>query len=225
MTQISENHQRLLERIQSAALRVGRDPASVRLIGVTKRVDARRIQEAIDSGLNDIGENRLQEAEEKIPLLHRGHGAGCAEFQTHFIGHLQANKARRAVELFSCIQSVDSVSLARRLDKLTHGRLKVLIQVKLEHEASKTGVLESDLGSLIDVIQASTNLDLRGLMTIPPFHESAADVRPYFRRLSLNAHEYGLEELSMGMSHDFEVAIEEGATMVRVGTALFGDRP
>ena len=218
MSQISENYSRLLERIGEAALRVDRDPASVRLVGVTKRVEVKRIQEAIDIGLSDIGENRLQEAEEKIPLLHG------TSVQAHFIGHLQANKARKAVRLFSCIQSVDSVSLAQRLDQHAVRPLMVLIQVKLEDEASKTGVLESDLPQLIDAIQASNNLDLQGLMSIPPFFETAEDVRPYFRRLRQKAQEFALGELSMGMSHDFEVAIEEGATMVRVGTALFGDR-
>ncbi len=119
---------------------------------------------------------------------------------------------------------MDRVSLAQRLDQLALGRLSVLIQVKLEDEVAKTGVLESELPGLIDVVQASENLDLKGLMTIPPFFETAEDVRPYFHRLRQMADQFALHELSMGMSHDFEIAIEEGATMVRVGTALFGDR-
>ena len=218
MSRIAENYQRILERIGKAALRVDREPASIRLVGVTKRIDIERIREAIESGLSEIGENRIQEAEEKIPLLQR------PEVHAHLIGHLQANKAKKAVGLFSCIQSVDSVALAQRLDALAPGRLSVLIQVKLEDEVSKTGVIESELPRLVDVVQASENLDLRGLMTIPPCIETVEDLRPYFRRLRQRAHEFALPELSMGMSHDFEVAIEEGATMVRVGTALFGDR-
>jgi pyridoxal phosphate enzyme (YggS family) len=224
MSQIGENYERLLERIGEAALRVGRDPASIRLVGVTKRVDVARIQEAIDSGLSDIGENRVQEAEEKIPLLQRRQGLHGTAVRTHFIGHLQANKVKKAVGLFSCIQSVDSISLAQRLDHLAPERLSVLIQVKLGDEDSKTGILESELPQLIDAIQRSENLDLRGLMTIPLFIETVEELRPYFRRLRQKAHEFALPELSMGMSHDFEIAIEEGATIIRVGTALFGDR-
>ncbi len=221
VSQVGENYNRLLDRIGETALAVDRDPASIRLMGVTKRVGVERIREAIESGLDVIGENRLQEAEAKIPLLH---GFDGDKFQAHFIGHLQANKARKAVGLFTCIQTVDRVSLAQRLDQLALGRLSVLIQVKLEDEVAKTGVLESELPGLIDVVQASENLDLKGLMTIPPFFETAEDVRPYFHRLRQMADQFALHELSMGMSHDFEIAIEEGATMVRVGTALFGDR-
>lgn len=221
MSRFGEKYQRILERIGEAALRVDRDPGSIRLVGVTKRFSAERVQEAIDNGLRDIGENRVQEAEEKMPLLQ---GLDLLKVQTHLIGHLQANKARKAVALFSCIQSVDSVSLAQRLDQVATGPLSVLIQVKLEDEESKTGVLEPDLPQLIDVIQASDKLELNGLMTIPPLLENVENVRPYFRRLRLKADEFALTELSMGMSHDFEIAIEEGATMVRVGTALFGDR-
>ncbi len=221
MSRVAENYNHLLERIGAAARRADRDPASIRLVGVTKRVDVERIQEAIDCGLSDIGENRVQEAEEKISLLHPLHGR---EVQAHLIGHLQANKAKKAIGLFSCIHSVDSVGLAQRLDRYALEPLRVLIQVKLEDEDSKTGVLESNLQQLVDVIQASNKLRLRGLMTIPPLLENAEDVRPYFRRLRHKADEFALPELSMGMSHDFEIAIEEGATMVRVGTALFGDR-
>ncbi len=222
MSSVGENYRLLLERIEKAAMRVGRDPAGVRLIGVSKRVEVERIREAIRYGLTDIGENRVQEADEKIPQLDEALDGG--RVQCHLIGHLQANKAAKALGLFSWIQSVDSSALAQRLDRLTIGRLRVLIQVKLEEEPSKAGVARADLPRLIDVIQASEKLDLRGLMTIPPFLENPEDVRPYFRELRQTGQGFSLPELSMGMSHDFEIAIEEGATMVRVGTALFGER-
>ena len=222
MNSVGENYRLLLKRIEKAALGVGRDPGAVRLIGVSKRVEVERIREAIKYGLTDIGENRVQEAEQKIPQLDEALDGG--KVQCHLIGHLQANKAAKALGLFSWIQSVDSRALAQRLDRLTTGRLRVLIQVKLEEEPSKAGVARSDLPQLIDVIHASEKLDLKGLMAIPPFLEDPEDVRPYFRELRQTGQEFSLPELSMGMSHDFEVAIEEGATMVRVGTALFGER-
>jgi pyridoxal phosphate enzyme (YggS family) len=218
MRSVGENYRQLLDRIGEAALRSDRQPESVRLIGVTKRVSLERVQEAINCGLTDIGENRVQEAEQKIPLL------ASSNVTFHFIGHLQANKARKAVQLFNYIQSVDSPSLARRLDKLAAHPIEVMIQVKLEEEPSKDGILESALPGLIESVRASDHLTLMGLMTVPPFFEQAEAVRPYFRRLRASADSFGLTEVSMGMSRDFEIAIEEGATMVRIGTALFGTR-
>ena len=218
MSHIGENHRRLLERIEQAALRSGRDPAAVRLVGVTKKVDVERIREAVDGGLADLGENRIQEAEDKIPRLER------AGVRYHLIGHLQTNKAGKAVKLFSWVQSVDSESLARRLDRMATGGLRILIQVKSGDEQSKSGVAASDLAELVNVVRSLKNLELQGFMTIPPFFEDVEDVRPYFRNLRRKAEEFSLPELSMGMSHDFEVAVEEGATIVRVGTALFGTR-
>ncbi|MBD0325243.1 MAG: YggS family pyridoxal phosphate-dependent enzyme, partial [Pyrinomonadaceae bacterium] len=182
-------------------------------------------------GLRDLGENRVQEADAKIAAV----GRNAARW--HLIGHLQANKARRAVMLFDLIHSLDSISLARRLDRLCveEGReeLPVLIQVDLAREATKTGASEEELEELVAAVTQAERLRLRGLMTLPPFFEEAERVRPYFQRLrelrdTLSSRQaFGLEssgELSMGMSHDFEIAIEEGATLVRVGTAIFGER-
>ena len=185
---------------------------------MTKRVDPSRIREAVDCGLREIGENRIQEAEQKLPLL------DGAPVRCHLIGHLQANKAGKAVTLFSYVQSLDSIALAQRLSRLSKKTLPVLIQVKLGDEESKAGVTEDQLDPLIEAVGSLGNLELQGLMAIPPLFTNAEDVRPCFQLLRHIAAERSLPEVSMGMSHDFEVAIEEGATMVRVGTALFGQR-
>jgi PLP dependent protein len=225
---IEENLSQIRERIAAAARRAGRSPEQVRLVAVTKTVSADQVEEAIRAGVTDIGENRVQEAEKKL-----GRFAGV---RAHLIGHLQTNKARRAVELFDFIHSVDSIKLAERLDSIAAElgrRPVVLAQVDLGKELTKTGIDESELPELAAHLAACPNLDFRGLMTIPPYLPDPEDVRPYFARLSglladLNAckiFEQPLTELSMGMSHDFEVAIEEGATIVRVGTSIFGARP
>ncbi len=215
---VAENLRRVSDRVGEAAARAGRRPESVRIVGVTKRVNLERIREAVDCGLTDIGENRVQEAEIKIPRLDRA-GAAC-----HLIGHLQSNKAGKAVGLFSCIQSVDSVALAERLDRLAGGPVRVLVQMKLGDEAAKAGVSEGGLADLVRAVRASAHLRLEGLMGIPPFFDDVERVRPYFRRLRERADAFSLDTVSMGMSRDFEVAIEEGATMVRIGTLLFGER-
>jgi pyridoxal phosphate enzyme (YggS family) len=197
---------------------------------VSKTHPAQVIRRAIEAGLGDLGENRVQEADEKIADV----GRGSARW--HLIGHLQANKARRAVALFDMIHSLDSASLARRLNRLCEetGRetLPVLVQVDLAGEATKSGVSEEDLPSVVEAIEACEHLRLSGLMTLPPFFEDVERVRPFFARLRAlrdrllkrGAFGAGRGELSMGMSHDYEVAISEGATMVRVGTAIFGER-
>jgi PLP dependent protein len=217
-------------RIEAAAMRSGRAPEEVTLVAVTKTHTAAVIRCAIAAGAHELGENRVQEADAKITEL------GRREARWHLIGHLQANKARRAVALFNLIHSVDSVSLARRLDRLCaeEGReeLPVPLQVDLAGEATKSGVAEAELPQLIEAVRGCERLRLLGLMTLPPFYEEAELVRPYFRRLrelrdlhrAQGAFGEGRGELSMGMSHDFEVAIEEGATMVRVGTSIFGER-
>jgi pyridoxal phosphate enzyme (YggS family) len=230
--ELSERLEEVRRRIREAALRCGREPQGVKLIAVTKTHPPVLLRRAIEAGVQDLGENRVQEADAKITEV----GRDVARW--HLIGHLQANKARRAVQLFDLIHSIDSVSLARRLDRLCaeEGRdvLPVLIQVDLADEATKSGVSPAELPELIGVVRACARLRLMGLMTLPPFFEDAETVRPFFRRLrelrdihsargEFNA-ENGEGELSMGMSHDFEVAIEEGATMVRVGTAIFGER-
>jgi pyridoxal phosphate enzyme (YggS family) len=229
--ELSERLEEVRRRIREAALRCGREPQGVKLIAVTKTHPPALVRRAIEAGVYDLGENRVQEADAKITEL----GRDIAHW--HLIGHLQANKARRAVSLFDLIHSIDSLSLARRLDRLCaeEGReaLPVLIQVDLAKEATKSGVNSAELPELIGVVRACERLRLMGLMTLPPFFEDAERVRPFFRRLrelrdfhsardEFEADNGG--ELSMGMSHDFEVAIEEGATMVRVGTAIFGER-
>lgn len=231
--ELSERLEKVRQRIREAALRAGRAEQDVTLIAVTKTHPPALLKVAIEAGARDLGENRVQEADAKITEL------GRASARWHLIGHLQANKARRAVALFDLIHSVDSVGLAHRLDRLCteQGRevLPVLIQVDLAGEATKSGASVTELPQLIDTVRATEHLRLRGLMALPPFFEDAERVRPFFRRLrelrdlyrergAFDAPGGGTGQLSMGMSHDFEVAIEEGATLVRVGTAIFGER-
>ncbi len=206
------------ERIGRACDRAGRDPASVRLLAVTKIFSAEVIREAWNAGLREFGENYVQEMERKASAVADLEGA-----RFHLIGHLQSNKTKKAAQLFSAIDSLDSVKLAARLDAEAIP-LDVMIEVKLSEEAAKTGADASALGEIARAIRGSRNLTLRGLMTVPPWSEDAELSRPYFARLRELATEHGIPELSMGMSHDLEVAIEEGATWVRVGTALFGSR-
>lgn len=211
-------------RIENAARRAGRDPREVTLIAVTKVFPADAIRAAYEAGLRDFGENYVQEFERKRPSVADLPGA-----RFHLIGHLQSNKARRAVQAFDVIQTVDSARLARRLDEAAAelkpgARLPVMIEVKLSPEETKSGVAPEELGTLVEAVRACPHLDLRGLMTMPPFSDNPEDSRPYFRRLRELGQTFGLPELSMGMSQDFEVAIEEGATHVRIGTALFGPR-
>ncbi len=225
---IAHRYASLRERIVQAARGAGRAAEDVRLIAVSKMHDVATIREAVEAGAREFGENRVQEAEEKIETL------GREPLRWHLIGHLQANKAKRAVQLFEVIQSVDSVKLVERLERLcaeeNRARLSVLVQVDLGGEATKTGASVAELPDLIKSLQACERVRLTGLMCVPPFFENAEDVRPFFRRLRelrdewREAFEDGRGELSMGMSHDFEVAIEEGATLVRVGTQLFGAR-
>lgn len=206
------------ERIRSAAGRAGRDPGEITLIAVSKVFPVGAIREAYALGLRDFGENYVQEFEGKAPLLRDLEGA-----RFHLIGHLQSNKARRAAELFDSIQSVDTEKLARRLNDAGKP-LEVMIEVKLSPEESKSGLDPQSAAPLIAAVRALPNLRLRGLMTMPPWFDDPEDARPYFRRLRELAAHHGVTGLSMGMSGDLEVAIEEGATHVRVGTALFGPR-
>lgn len=211
------------DRIEAACARARRDPAGITLIGVTKTVDAARVGAAVQAGLRHLGENRVQEAGTKKESL--GVLAGVT---WHLIGHLQSNKAARAVELFDCIHSVDRSDLAHRLDRAAASRpepLPVLVQVDLGHEPSKHGVHEAALDDLVAEVASLAHLSVRGLMTIPPESPDPEDARPYFRRLRSLRDRLGLAGLSMGMTGDFEVAVEEGATLVRVGRALFGERP
>jgi PLP dependent protein len=206
------------ERIQNAAHRAGRKRDEITLIAVTKKFPAEIVREAYELGLRCFGENYVQEFERKHPAL-----ADLAGNEFHLIGHLQSNKSRIAGELFQAIETVDSEKLAKRLDQLDRP-LEVMIEVKLSDEESKEGAAPESLGALIAAIRACPNLNLTGLMTMPPWCNDPEVTRPYFRRLASLAREHGLPKLSMGMSHDLEAAIEEGSTHVRVGTALFGPR-
>ena len=218
MTDVRDNCRRVMERIHNAAVKSRRDPASIRLIAVTKTVEPARIREAVETGIRDLGENRLQEALGKQDLL------SDLPLTWHFIGHLQSNKAKKVVERFQVVQSVDRSELAERLNQSATGRLPVFIEVELGNESTKSGVPEKDLPELLAKVQQMERLEVRGLMAIPPLGEDPQDSRKYFVRLRELGSRFQLPELSMGMSHDYEVAIEEGATMVRVGTALFGRR-
>ncbi len=207
------------DRIQRAAQRAGRQREDITLIAVTKKFPPEIIREAYDQGLRHFGENYVQEFEAKHPTL-----TGLADAKFHLIGHLQSNKTRIAAGIFHVIETVDSEKLARRLNE-AGSSLEVMIEVKLSPEDSKSGVGPQELAALAAAIRACANLKLTGLMTMPPWSDDPEQTRPYFRRLAALAREHGLARISMGMSHDFEVAIDEGATHIRVGQALFGPRP
>lgn len=218
---MKSNLDRVRERVARAAARAGRRADDVLLIGVSKTVEVERIRAAIAAGIAALGENRVQEAKGKIESV--GHPVPW-----HLIGHLQTNKARDAVALFDVIHSVDRLDLAREIDKRAHaaGRVvEALVEVNVAGEAQKGGVAPDGLPALLDAIATLSGLRVRGLMAIPPAAENSDDSRRWFAALRRLAERHGLKELSMGMSADFEAAIEEGATMVRVGTAIFGPRP
>ncbi len=217
------------ELIALAAERAGRRSEEITLIAVSKTFDSSTVQRAVDAGALDLGENRVQEAASKVETV-KGE-----QLRWHLIGHLQSNKARFAVRAFDVIHTIDSRELAERLDRIAGEegrRITVLAQVDLAREPTKTGADETELAGIVETLDAARHLDFKGLMTMPPFFDSSEQTRPYFRRLreildELNRSRptrHRLTELSMGMSHDFEAAIEEGATMVRVGTAIFGKR-
>jgi pyridoxal phosphate enzyme (YggS family) len=206
------------ERIEAAAARAGRNPEAVKLIAVTKVFPVEAILEGYEEGLRDFGENYVQEFEGKAPRV-----AGLTGARFHLIGHLQSNKSKKAAELFQVIHTVDSAKLARRLDEA--GRpMDVFIEVKLSQEETKSGADAAEIESIVEAARGAKHLRLAGLMTVPPWSEDPELSRPYFAKLREMAGRLGLAELSMGMSNDMETAIEEGATCVRVGTALFGRR-
>ncbi|HEX6649654.1 MAG TPA: YggS family pyridoxal phosphate-dependent enzyme [Pyrinomonadaceae bacterium] len=227
---LAERLARVRTRIAAAAASCGRDAREVTLIAISKTHPASAVEHLIELGATDVGENRVQEAEEKIKAV------GRDKVRWHLVGHLQANKARRAVKLFDVVHSLDSIDLAQRLDRLCMEedieRLRVLIQVDIGHEASKSGIDETELPQLVEALGPLRRLELIGLMTLPPFFDNPEDNRRFFRKLRELRDELGARgafgdrkgELSMGMTHDFAVAIEEGATMVRIGTAIFGER-
>jgi pyridoxal phosphate enzyme (YggS family) len=231
MTQapVRENLLRIEERMARASRRAGRPVEEVTLIGVSKMQPASAIRDAYEAGVRHFGENRVQEWEGK-----RAGTEGLAA-TWHLIGHLQSNKAARGARLFHSVDSIDDLALAQRLDRARaeagiSGKLRVLIEVRIAKEETKTGAEVEQVASLVEEIAELPRMELAGLMCIPPFLEDAEEVRPYFRRLRelreslVGKLRIALPVLSMGMSHDFEVAIEEGATEVRVGTALFGAR-
>jgi pyridoxal phosphate enzyme (YggS family) len=221
MTDIRANLERVRERVARAAERAGRKADAVLLVGISKTVETERIRQAIDAGVPALGENRVQEARAKIADL--GHPVPW-----HLVGHLQTNKVRDALELFDVIQSLDRLDLAKELDKRGRARgraVDTLVEVNVAGEASKGGVAPDGLGELLEAIAGLPHVKVRGLMAIPPEAKEPDDSRVWFQALRKLGERHGLSELSMGMSGDFEVAIEEGATMVRVGTAIFGPRP
>ncbi len=226
---IAERVAAVRERITRAAERASRPGEAVRLVAISKTFPAEAVREAFAAGVRDFGENRVQEAEPKIAALA---DLGAAGARWHLVGHLQSNKARRATTLFDTIHSIDSLDLGRRLARIAaeSGRaLRGLVQVDLAGEETKFGLDETQLMTALEALRTEPGLDVDGLMVLPPLLDDPEAVRPFFRRLrelGERAAAAGLagRELSMGMSHDFEVAIEEGATMVRVGSAIFGGR-
>ncbi len=227
-TQIADNIRTIRNRMAAAAARAGRDPAGIRLMAVSKTVEPERIRQAIDAGIGLLGENYVQEAREKIPAVGQA-------VQWHMIGHLQTNKVKYVVTLFDWIHSVDRLELAQELSRRAgqHGRvLNVLIEINVSGEASKNGARPADVLELARQVAALPNLSIRGLMTMPPYSDDPENSRPYFVALRRLRDELAaaalpgvaMAELSMGMTDDFEVAIEEGATIIRVGRAIFGER-
>jgi PLP dependent protein len=229
---IAENIARVRERMSAAAHRAGRNPDEITLMAVSKTFPVDSIREAYTAGLRVFGENRVQEFARKADALHGLAGAEC-----HLIGHLQSNKAGRAVELFDAVDSVDSVKVAEKLNAAAEkmGKtLPVLVEINVGGEEAKSGIGlgSGELGRILINAETWKNLALRGMMTVPPYADDPQKARPYFRRLreireKIAARQVpgiGMDVLSMGMSHDFEVAIEEGSTCVRVGTAIFGRR-
>jgi hypothetical protein len=225
-----ENIKNVYRKISSAAIRSGRNPFDVKLIAVTKTVDVPKIQEAIELGLRAFGENKIQEARDKF--LHLSAQMPDYAVEWHLIGHLQKNKAKAAVQLFDLIHSLDSASLAEEINRHAEKLGKIqrgLIQVKLSEEESKYGIPGEILTELLQEVSGMKHLKVEGLMTMPPFFDNPEMARPFFRKLrelrdTAEGEGFKLPELSMGMTHDFEAAILEGATMVRIGTGIFGMR-
>ncbi len=216
---IRDRLERVQERVARAALNVGRDPEEITLIAVSKRKPATDIVAAYEVGQRHFGENYIQEFQAKKTELPDLPGA-----MFHFIGKLQSNKTRVACDLFDSIHTMTSAKLARRMDEQSVGNRNVFIEVKLSTEEAKGGLAPEEVPQLAEFIRSSTKLNLRGLMTMPPWTEDPVDARPYFQKLRELADANGLSDLSMGMSRDMEAAIEEGATFIRVGTAIFGER-
>jgi len=217
---IEQNVRNLQQRIARACERVGRSPDEVTLVAVTKTVDVSAIEAAFNSGIRDFGESRVQEAKPKIEQLQRLKPG----ITWHMLGHLQTNKAKTAADIFDIIHSVDSLKLAETLNNCSPKRLPILIQVNVSAEATKSGFQLPEVKDAVKQIGQLPNLEIQGLMTIAPWVDNAEEVRPVLRQMRQLRDSLGLRHLSMGMSDDFEVAIEEGATLVRIGRAIFGER-
>ncbi|MGD0766289.1 MAG: YggS family pyridoxal phosphate-dependent enzyme [Dehalococcoidia bacterium] len=217
---IAENLRRVQERIDAACRQAGRSPAEVTLVGISKSFPASAVVAAYAAGLRDMGENRVQEAAAKIPSA----AAQGATPRWHLVGHLQSNKVKTALELFDIIHSVDSLRLAQAISRQATKPAPVLLEVNVSGEESKFGLRPEELAETLAQARSLPNVDVRGLMTVAPQVADAEAVRPVFRRLRELAQALGLPELSMGMSDDFEVAVEEGSTMIRIGRAIFGPR-
>lgn len=226
---IADNLASIMDRANNAAIRAGRDPGEVRLVAAAKTQSVEKIREAVDAGVRILGHNYVQEAERQ-PVMDDVPG-----LKTHMIGHLQRNKARKAVEIFDTVQTVDNSALAIELDRRAHvvaRRLDVLIQVNLSGEPQKSGIGPDEVEDLASAIRELSSISLKGLMTMPPFFDDPENARPYFaelrklrdRLIASGAFTKEMTELSMGMTGDFEAAVEEGATLIRIGTALFGPR-
>jgi PLP dependent protein len=233
LASISDNIAEVSRRIAAAAQRSGRSPSEISLMAVTKTQPVERIRDAYAAGIRLFGENRVQEFLGKMEALRN-----LQDAEWHMIGHLQSNKATKAVDIFKAVDSVDSLHLARKLDssaQVLGKKLKVLIEINVGGEAAKSGVPpdSDDLGQILQGAAALEHLEICGLMTVPPFTEDPQHARPYFRKLrelrdqiiARKLPRVAMSVLSMGMSHDFEIAIEEGSTCVRVGTGIFGERP
>jgi PLP dependent protein len=217
---IEQNVRNLQQRIARACEKARRSPDEVTLVAVTKTVDAAAIEAAFNTGVRDFGESRIQEAKPKIERLHKLK-PGIA---WHMVGHLQTNKAKTAAAIFDIIHSVDSLNLARTLNDCSQKKLPILIQVNVSAEATKSGFQLPEVKDAVKQIGKLPNLEIQGLMTIAPWVSNAEEVRPVLRQMRQLRDSLGLRHLSMGMSDDFEVAIEEGATLVRIGRAIFGER-
>jgi len=228
MVDVAANYRTIMSRIAQAAIRSGRKPSDVKLLGAAKSQTADAIAAAIAAGVALIGENYVQEAKQKKERI-------ASSVEWHMIGHLQRNKAKAAVGLFDVIESLDSLELGKALDREGRERgkvIRVFVEVNLGGEESKSGIDKSELAAVLQGLAALPNLRIGGLMTVPPLRADPNDVRPYFRELrelrekltELRLPNVDLAELSMGMTHDYTIAIEEGATIVRIGTALFGPR-
>jgi len=226
METIKNNLEIINEKMKRAALKVNRKPEEIKLVAVTKTATAEQIKEAINAGVKIIGENRVQDAKEKYQIL-------TADIEWHLIGHLQTNKTKYAVEIFNCIHSVDSIKLAQEIDKRSKQfgkKIDVLVEVNVSGEETKYGIKPEEVEPFLKEISEFPEIRVRGLMTIAPIVEDKEEVRPYFRKLrelseeikSKNIGNVKMDYLSMGMTEDFEIAIEEGANMVRIGRGIFG---